>query len=312
MNHRILITGIHGFCAGHLVRRLIAEGLNQIYATDIRPEPPAMPNLHDYISLDLTDKSKVNEMVQSVKPGMIFHLAGITGGEASEIYHVNFLSTIYLLEAIRQWVPQAKILLVGSAAEYGDVPVSEMPIGETHLCNPATPYGISKYAATLAATSYAKEHGIKIVTARPFNIVGAGVPAGLVVGAVLLRIKKALAEGNEPYVIRVGNLDTERDFIAVQDVADAYCALLRSNSWGEVFNVCSGRPVSMRAMLRSLVKKSKQKIEFQVDPALVRTTDVNCVYGNREKARQILGFDPKIPLDEALNAAWDAVIGESS
>ena len=200
-------------------------------------------------------------------------------------------------------------LLVGSAAEYGHVPEGEMPIRETHLCNPCIPYGISKHALTLAALIYAKAHGMKIVIARPFNIVGAGIPASLVIGAVLSRIKDALKTDNESVMVSVGNLETERDFIAVEDVSEAYLVMIRSNCWGDVFNICSGEPHSIRTILQSLAKNSIRKIEFQENASLMRSLDVTRVYGSAEKARKILGITPKVPLVSALKAAWDEAIG---
>jgi GDP-4-dehydro-6-deoxy-D-mannose reductase len=305
MKDCILITGIHGFCARHLAKRLVAEGLEQIYGADIHPGPPDDLPLQGYFRLDIRIPANVHSVIHSVMPDLLFHLAGISRGEASEIYQVNFLGGVYLLDAVRSYVPQARVLLVGSAAEYGHVDEGDLPIRETHSCNPSSPYGISKHALTLAAVNYANDHGVKAVIARPFNIVGAGVPPSLVVGAVLSRIRDALRAGKEPAVVRVGNLETERDFIAVEDVADAYLMMIRCDCWGNVFNICSGEPNSVRTILRSLAAFSKRRIEFREDAALVRSTDVRRVYGSAEKARRLLGFSLKVSLAVALKAAWD-------
>lgn len=288
--------------------RLLAKGMD-VYGADIQTGPPENIDLKKYFKLDITDPSNIQDVLRAVMPEMIFNLAGIFRGEASKIYNVNFLGCIYLLEAIRNWVPQAKVLLVGSAAEYGQVPEREMPIRETHKCNPYSPYGISKYAMTMAALCYAKDHDLKLVVARPFNIVGAGIPESLVVGAVLARIKKALNARKKLNAISVGNLDTERDFLAAEDAAEAFIKMILSDCWGEVFNVCSGKHYSIRSVLQLLADNSKQKIEFLEDATLIRATDVKCVYGSAEKSRKILEFKPKISLASALSAAWNEAIG---
>lgn len=311
MKNSVLITGVHGFCGRHLATRLIAEEMD-VYGADIHLDPPTSLSLKDYFRMDIKDPSNVNDVIHSVVPDMIFHLAGLTVAEASEVYHVNFLGSVYLLEAIRKWVPQASVLMVGSAAEYGYVAEDEMPICETHPCNPITPYGISKHGMVLAAINFFKDYGVKIVIARPFNIIGAGIPPSLVIGAVLSRIKNALSEENEPAVISVGNIDTERDFIAVEDVVDAYLIMIRSNCWGEIFNVCSGKPFSIRSVLQLLADNSKRKIEFLENATLIRATDVKRVYGSAEKSAKMLGFKPKISLASALTAAWNEAVGGDS
>jgi len=308
MTNRVLITGVHGFCAGHLVRRLMAEGVVHIFGVDIHPAPPEKLDLRGYSRLDITIQSQVDDTIQAVKPDVVFHLAGITRGTAVQVYHVNFLGSVYLLEAVHRVVPGARVLLVGSAAEHGHVPEGEMPVRETYPCNPFTPYGISKYSMTLAAMGYGRDHGVKVIVARPFNIVGPGMPATLVVGAVLERIRKALKERPGPVVVSVGNLETERDFIAVDDVVDAYITMARSACWGEVFNICSGVPRSVRSVLEELVSFSTQRIRLQTEPGLQRPTDVPVMYGSWEKAHKAFGFKPRKSLTESLREAWESSV----
>lgn len=308
MKNCVLITGAHGFCAGPLVKRLIAEGVHNIYGVDIHPAPPAKLDLKGYSKLDITVQAQVDDTIQAVKPDVVFHLAGITQGIASKVYQVNFLGSVYLLDAVHRVVPGARVLLVGSAAEHGHVPEGEMPVRETHPCNPFTPYGISKYAMTLAAMSYGRDHGVKVIVARPFNILGPGMPASLVVGAVLERIKKALKERPGPVVISVGNLETERDFIAVDDVVDAYITMARGTYWGEVFNICSGVRRSVRSVLEELVSFAPQRIHLQTEPGLQRPNDVPVMYGSWEKAHKAFGFEPRKSLTDSLHEAWESSV----
>jgi GDP-4-dehydro-6-deoxy-D-mannose reductase len=248
-------------------------------------------------------------MLRTIHPDSIFHLAGIIQGNPQRIYSVNVLGSIHLLENVRLFSPHACLLMVGSAAEYGNVPIDAMPITEMHVCKPCGPYGISKYAATLAALDYAQTYGLKVAVVRPFNIVGAGVPSTLVIGAILERIRKVLATGEQNPGIPVGNLDTQRDFIAIDDVMDSYVSIMQNKCWGEVFNICSGKPQSIRSVLAVLLSNSDKSIELKIDPALLRSADVICSHGSFKKAQKAFGFKPKMALETALKDAWDYAIG---
>ena len=129
-----------------------------------------------------------------------------------------------------------------------------MPLAEDHECRPVGPYGLSKHAMTLAALDHARADGTKVIVARPFNLVGAGMPTNLVAGAIAQRTRQALARGES--TITVGNANTQRDFIAVEDAVEAYVKLLQSGAWGEVFNICSGQATSIESIIQTLLSFS--------------------------------------------------------
>jgi len=298
-----LITGCNGFSGKALVRRLCLESGLRIVGCDLGEGPADGGGLDELIRLDMRDARRVSNVVGTLKPDLIFHLAGLFNGDERDLYEVNFMGGIHLIEAVWRDSPGSRVVVVGSAAEYGFVPEAEMPIVEEFPCRPAGPYGISKHALTLAARDYAQKRGVKAVVARPFNLVGAGIPSSLVVGALIGRLKQALELGTRS--ITVGNLDTERDFVSVRDAADAYLLMARGEQWGEVFNVCSGRPVSIRHLAQQLLDKATRPVSLVVDPGLVRSTDVRTVYGSYQKAERLLGFRPRIALEDALTEAWE-------
>jgi len=304
----VLITGAGGFCARHLAERLAGEGDFHIAGLDLHAQAPDGVPLDDYLPVDLGEASQVAAAVGRVRPEMVFHLAGLVKGHPSDLYRVNLLGSIHLFESLRDAAPQARVLAVGSAAEYGRVDEADMPITEEHVCRSFGAYGLSKYGLTLAAKDYAHSHGMKVTVVRPFNIVGAGIPPSLVVGAVLQRAKEALAAEAEP-VVDIGNLDTQRDFIAVEDAVDAYVRLIQGEHWGEVFNICLGRPRSILSVVELLLSFSARPVHLRVDPALVRPSDVQTVYGSREKAERAFGFRPTTSLEDSLHAAWEAAMG---
>lgn len=300
---RAIVFGAHGFTARYLIPRLVETEAAQVVAVDVPLRPPAWARVDAYISRDIGDLDFVRRLVSDYKPDWVFNLAAVTQGSPADIYRTNFTGPINILEAVREAVAEARVLLVGSAAEYGRVEPDRLPLTEQSPCNPVGDYGISKHAMTLAAVDLVRRFGLKVVIARPFNLVGAGVPASLVVGAVLARAREALSKPGEP-VVKVGNLDTQRDFVAVQDAVDAYVAMIKCGLWGEVFNICSGKPVSIRRVVEMALSHAPKPVRLVVDPKLVRPADSPVVYGSPEKARKAFGFQPSVTLEESLRRAW--------
>ena len=305
----VIITGANGFCGKHLAKRLISDGVEKVYGADITLQPTNLDTLTEYYKVDMTDAGQVSKMLLAVRPDFIFHLAGLYHGSVHDMYSVNVIGTLNLLENVRMYSPDCCMLSVGSAAEYGDLPQSAMPISEVQVCKPSGPHGISKYAATLASLDYAKRYRLKVAVARPFNIIGAGVPPTLVIGAILERIKKLLDNNAKDLTVRVGNLDTKRDFIAMDDVINAYIDIMKAKCWGEIFNICSGNPCSIRSILSILLSYSGRSINLEVDPDLIRNTDVLCSYGSYEKAQSSFGFKPRLDLKDVLKETWDYALG---
>lgn len=305
---KALITGAGGFCGAHLVSRLRQEGGIEIAGLDRMAESPA--RLDRYFQGDITDSAFVDSVVRSFAPDYVFHLAGISGSTASaaRIYEVNVLGTVHLLEGVRRSVPECRVVIAGSFAEYGPVEASKLPVTEETMCRPVGAYGITKYAATLTALDYARRFALKVVVARPSNVVGPGVPNTLVVGAMLGRVKEAM-KSLRP-LVKVGDFDSERDFIDAGDLVDAYVRLAKSGISGEVFNLCSGRAYSIRQLAEMLVSNSSRPIELEFDPNLFPPSAIRSLYGSYEKAAKAIRFHPATPLEETLRAVWCAEMGE--
>jgi len=302
-----LITGAGGFFAAHLTQVLAKGEGCRVVGLDLSPSAPVGARLDDYVAADLANAAQTEQAVRQIQPDLVFHLAGRIQGNADDLYRANLMAGICLLEALRLHRPDARVIVTGSAAEYGPVPANA-PVSEDHPCNPSGPYALSKYALTLASLDAAHRDGMKVVVARPFNLVGPGVPPSVVVGAVLGRLKAALASPGDA-VVAVGNLDSQRDFIAVEDAAQAYVTLIQGEPWGEVFNICSGVPMAIRSVVETLLSFSPRQIRLVSDPALARSSEAAVVYGSWEKAGSVFGFRPTTPLNKALSAAWEYSMG---
>jgi GDP-4-dehydro-6-deoxy-D-mannose reductase len=214
--------------------------------------------------------------------------------------HVN--GTTAVLSAVERFASSARVVVTGTAAEYGAVPSAAMPISETQPCHPESAYGQSKYRATLVALETAARTGMFITVARPFNIIGPGMPPGLLVSDIVARLRQL--GDQRPAVLHTGRLDTARDFLAAGDVAAAFQCIAASGRSGEVYNVCSGVATPVADIVRTLVDASGGVVSVLEDVPLRRPTDVLVVYGNPAKLYHETGFAPRTTLGDVLRETW--------
>ncbi len=297
-----MITGSNGFCGQWLSKRLREIDGLQIIGTGRQKESVDGNLLDDYVPADLISLEETTRLVRQTRPDLVFHLAGGRSRSAKVMQQSNVDATQYLLTAIADHCGEAKTLLVGSAAEYGHVSESKLPIRETQVCRPVGDYAQTKYRATQLGLEFANR-GLHVTVARPFNIVGAGMPTGLFLSDVLARLNQSLLEDAEPS-LRVGNLTPRRDFIGVEDVVDAYVRLLQEPTSGEIYNICSGQAVSMRHVLELLLEYAPCPVRLIADPELARMSGTSVSYGCLEKAAQAIDFQPTHTLTDAIGDAW--------
>lgn len=299
---RVLVTGGNGFVGGHLCAALRARGDEAITAG----------HSHDLAEvdfpLDLCDLANVRGVLEGARPDAVIHLAAQTFVPAAmhdplTSYDVNGMGTARLYEAIRlaQRKPR-RVLFVSSAEVYGARDASAYPLRETLAPQPMTPYGASKIAGEAIASASARAYGIPTIVTRAFNHIGPGQNQRFAAASFAARLAR-IAEGGEP-VMRVGNLDAQRDFLDVRDVAQAYIALLDRGEPGEIYNVCSGVPVSMAEVLRLLITVAHVPVEIREDPTLLRVGDAPCSYGDNLKLKEIAGWLPKFTLRDSLRDVY--------
>lgn len=288
-----LITGAGGFVGPYLARHLTdlgAEvwggGLSSDAAEDYRA-----------VTLDVTDSAQVARVMRDVQPGEVYHLAGITrpaAGDAAAFYAVNLHGTLNVLNAAQE--TGAAVLVVGSAYVYG---AQTGALNERAELRPVNHYGASKAAADLAALPYALS-GNRVVRARPFNHVGPGQSPDFLLPTLVQQLARIEAGALES-VIKLGNLDSVRDFTDVRDIVRAYPKLLRGGENGAVYNLASGRGVSVRELADMVLSRARQEVRLTTEPARVRTTDIPELVGDASRAREAVGWRPDIPLETTLD-----------
>lgn len=304
---RAIITGINGFVGRHLASYLI-EKEYEVWGTTRQTSIMAIHSLPwNILSVDLNDENQLIKHLNKIRPDYIFHLSGQSSVKKSwenvkDTFQSNVDHTISLLEAIKKSDVSAsvKIITVGSSEEYGKVPTDMMPIKESTPLQPISPYGVSKASVSMLAQHYYNAYGIRIVHARPFNHIGPMQRIGFVASDFAKQIAE-IEFGLKAPLIEVGNLNSERDFCDVRDIVSAYESLLKNARFGEIYNVCSGKPVTIRFILEQYISFSTfSNIEVRENQALHRPVDYPRYYGDPTKIHEQTGWSNRIAIKQSL------------
>jgi len=237
----------------------------------------------------MREADRVLRVVRAVAPDCIYHLAGSFAETSTAHFADNLETSRNLLEAVRLANSRSRVLLVGSAAEYGDVRRDANPLREDFPLRPVSSYGRAKACQTRLMAHYHRRHDVNVVLARLFNLFGAGASQRLFVGCVEQQIEQ-FRRGLVGEIV-VGNLDAVRDYLPV-DTAVAYLeCIMERGAPGEVYNVASGEPVSMRDLLERIlachgIGWDKVRIESR---AARGNSNVPCVYADISKLRALNG-----------------------
>lgn len=311
---RALITGITGFAGSHLADYLLAEQ-SEVEVIGIRRWRSRMENIEHLdgkIQLhecDLRDAAAVQAVLAEVRPDFIFHLAAQSFVPASwrapsETLTTNLVGQTNIFEAVRVLQLDPVIQIAGSSEEYGLVLPDEVPIKESNPLRPLSPYAVSKVGQDLLAYQYFKSYGLKAVRTRGFNHTGPRRGEVFVTSNFAKQIASIEAGLRDP-VIRVGNLEAQRDFTDVRDMVRAYWLAVTKATPGEVYNLASGKAVTIRELLDQLLALSTAEVEVQVDPERLRPSDVEILLGDYSKFRSETGWEPTIPLQKTLQDTLD-------
>ena len=311
---RVLITGITGFAGSHLADYILAEHSEvEIFGIQRwRSRTENIEHLAGKIELreaDLRDYTSIHRVLDEVRPDAIFHLAAQSFVPTSwrapaETLSTNIIGQTYIFEAVRALQLDPTIQIAGSSEEYGLVLPDEVPIKETNPLRPLSPYAVSKVAQDLLAYQYFESYGMKTIRTRGFNHTGPRRGEVFVTSNFAKQIASIEAELQEP-VIRVGNLDSVRDFTDVRDTVRAYWLAVEKGRPGEVYNIASGREITIRQLLDSLVELSRTRVKVEIDPDRLRPSDVEVLIGDASKFHADTGWAPTIPLEQTLEDLLD-------
>ncbi len=302
-----LVTGATGFAGGHLVALLTSQG-TRVHGWTHRT-PATTDDAVMWARVDLLDRDGVRRALDTARPSAIYHCAGIADVHGAwtapaHALRVNAIGTHYLLESVRELGVDCRVLVTGSALVYRP---SRQAITEEHEVAPSTPYGVSKLAQEMTA----RESPVETLLVRPFNHAGPRQSPAYATSAFAQQIAEIEA-GRREAVLRVGNLDAQRDITDVRDTVRAYQAVLEHGAPRRPYNVCSGRTYSMRALLDVLLSFARTDVRVEIDPGRLRPSDTPVVHGSHARLTAETGWEPRISIDQTLSDLLDHWRGRSA
>jgi nucleoside-diphosphate-sugar epimerase len=297
---RLLILGASGFLGGHVWRQATAAGADVVTAG--RAGLPGSP-AHQRLDLAADDAADIAEIIAAVKPDAIANCAGLTVGGPAVLAAANITGTYTLVRAMLLAETPARLVHLGSAAEYGGAEPG-VPLNESAPPRPGAPYGATKLAGT-RLVELGRAAGLDAVVLRVFNPVGAGAPDSGLPGRVAAQLRRALAGDAE---VRLGPLDAVRDFVDARDVAAAVLAAAAAPAPPHaVLNIGSGTAVPARTLVKELIAVTGYAGPVHEDSAgSARSGDLDWQQADIGLARLDLGWQPRRDLAASLDDLWEA------
>lgn len=316
------MTGAGGFVGQWLCRALLASGW-EVTGSNIDGSPTRGILTEDeaaavtWRGMDLrpgVDRRTLSGLLERSRPDAVFHLAAVSfvpdaGADPLRALDTNVGAAVRLVEAMRllcaSGALDATLLVIGSAEQYGRHDPSAMPLPESAELRPRTFYAATKCAQEAFALAAARAEGLRVVATRSFNHSGRGQGAQYLLPSLVAR---AVQERRSPGAgVRIGNTETIRDFLHVEDVVTAYISLVERGRSGEAYNVCSGEGASVGQIAGEVLAQAGVEGPLVSDPVLRRAVDVPALVGDNTKLRTDTGWAPRRTrnhiIDDLLNAA---------
>ncbi len=301
-----LVTGASGFLGRQVVGTLSRSGAttgDRIVALGRRR--PDDNRTAAFVAADLLDPQGLDVALDAIRPDVVIHCAGATPPQPDPTAYdlSNRLATEHLLAGLRRLDCPVRVVLVGSAAELGPVPVAELPVGESYPAAPVEDYGRSKLAAT--RRGLAEGPPLAVLAARVFNPIGPGTPATNAFG----RFARLLTgPGPDPLTLEVGDLAARRDFIDVRDVADALIALAARGRSGQLYHIGTGGSHAVGAGLERLIGLSGRAVTVVSSGPGPGPSDSRAAI---DRIVADTGWAPRIPFERSLDDLWVEVAGDA-
>jgi len=301
---RVLITGISGFAGSHLAEQLINLGC-EVHGTIRRHAVPMHENiehLRGKIILheaDITSAERILNVFEEIQPNAVFHLAAesfipTSFREPVRVCHNNIVGTIKIFEAAKRFNNGLESIQVACSSEqYGLVDPNEVPVIEDIKKNPFRPrsiYGITKCATEQIAWLYHNAYKVPSIITRGFNHEGPRRGIQFATSVIHRQIVEIL--NNQRDKIVIGNPNAIRDFTHVKDTVNAYILLSEKKKYGEPYNVCSGKGITIGNYVK--LAKSIYNINAPVfiDPKRLRPSEVPLLIGKNDKIFKETGWRP--------------------
>lgn len=281
MSNRVLVTGSEGFTGRYVCDEFSRAGW-EVWGAGLQPKP----NEPRYLQIDLLRPETLSPLITKAKPDVVIHLAAIAfvaENDPAIFYRVNLMGTRHLLEVLAGCdAPPDCTILASSANVYGNSNLKVL--SEDSPLNPSNEYAVSKLAMEHMARTFMNRLGITIT--RPFNYTGVGQDINFLIPKIVAHF------ASNAHEIELGNLDVERDFTDVRDVARIYLELAKKRSIGETFNICSGKAISLEEIIKQAESVTGRVIDVKVNANYVRENEVKSLVGNPQKLTALTSSQP--------------------
>jgi NDP-hexose 4-ketoreductase len=299
---RVLLFGASGFLGREVGAALDRE---QRVDTVIRAGRPRADRPAGWVSHDLVagDPDALAALIRDTRPDTVINCVGRLSGDIVQLAEANVLVTARLIEVVARTAPTARLVLLGSAAEYGPVPPGR-PIGEDDPANPVAAYGVTRLASTQLVQLAARDKRLDAVVLRIFNPIGPRIPPENLLGRAITGMRTALRTGEDTVVL--GPLGAYRDFVDVRDVATAITAAALADHLAErVLNVGRGQPVLCRELVSLLagVAGFTGKV-IETSPPPDRSSLVDWSVADVRRIQRTLHWAPAHDLRASVEASW--------
>ncbi len=310
MKNKYLITGFSGFVGQYFLDFFEKEQNNsKILGLDTLSP---LFNIKEYENIscsftevDLLNDNKLESIICGFQPDYILHLASFSSVAYSWkdpilSFRNNTNIFLNLLEIIRRLGLNTRILSIGSSEEYGNISNNDLPLTESHILNPLSPYAVARISQEMLSKVYAHGYGLDIVMTRSFNHIGPKQKDIFAIPSFVKQLVQFKKNHLNHAELITGDTSIIRDFLDVRDVVRAYYDLFNKGRKGEVYNVCSGKGLSLREIINMLTDILDIDIQIKEDETLKRPTDNRIIIGSNAKIKKETGWEPKIKLKESL------------
>ena len=314
---KLLITGAAGFVAGHFLEYINSDEFDyEVLCLDKSLSSLGATTYKNISSIriqeaDLLDVKRIREIIKDFCPDYVLHLAALSSVASSwkhptECFLNNTVVFLNIIEALHDYCPECRILSVGSSEEYGSVRMEDLPIRENQALNPTSPYAVARVSQEQLSRIFTESYGMNIVLTRSFNHIGPRQDDRFVVPSFIKRVVELKRSGLENGEIETGDISIIRDFVDVRDVVRGYNILLQKGRSGEVYNICSGRRISLKEVLDIISEEVGVAVTSKINPEYIRPKDSKETVGTYYKMEAEFGWKPEIELRQTIHdmVAW--------
>ncbi len=269
MHKTILITGVTSCTGFHAVHYLASKPDVILHGAARRSN--CLEGLIDCHACDFRNPDEIHRVISSVRPDQVLHLAGSSdASKPDEMLQINVSGTWHLLEACRKLQKSVEVMLIGSAASFGEMRLGEQRLSGSRVCEPRSLYGLSRHAQLEVGRITDGSYGLRVLLCRTFNLIGPGISDRYVPAALAKKIAFAAEQGSSELAVR--DLDAVRDFIDVRDAVTAYIAIMQKGRSAYPYSVGRGEPVTIRQLSDVIREEQGTRVRFTDDSLQIGET----------------------------------------